>query len=292
MPRKLTDEEIKIYVENNNYKLINIHREDKIFIEVECPNSHIYKTSWNNFKSGSRCMKCRVNNSRLSFDYVKNFIEVESNSDCELLSDIYIDNTKLLTIKCKCSNKFYTTFGNFQQGKRQCNECGIKIRSDKKRLSYEEVKTYIESIEGYKLLSKKYYGIDKYLKILCPYGHEVKMAFGNFKYGSERCSVCAGRQKTIENIYNIINIEGYQLLTKLTKTPKNIDKLEIKCPVGHIFHMSYSKFQQGHRCGECNNHFMHKDTEYFKNEVYQLIGDEYSVLGEYEKATIKTKIKQ
>lgn len=34
-----------------------------------------------------------------------------------------------------------------------------------------------------------------------------------------------------------------------------------------------------------------KTTEQFKREVFDLVGDEYKVLGEYEKSCIKIKIK-
>ena len=140
------------------------------------------------------------------------------------------------------------------------------------------------------MLSEDYYNNSTKLDILCPNGHKFKMSYADFKSG-HRCSVCSGRQKSINDIHKIININGYQLLTELTKVPKNTDKLEIKCPNNHIFKMSYSAFQQGGRCGECNGHFRHKDTNYFKKEVYKLVGNEYEVLGEYKKAKVKIKLK-
>ena len=50
---------------------------------------------------------------RLTYEYVKNFIEVDSNSGCKLLSTEYINNSKHLEIQCKCGETFYKSFDNF-----------------------------------------------------------------------------------------------------------------------------------------------------------------------------------
>jgi len=58
-----------------------------------------------------------------------------------------------------------------------------------KKLTYEYVKEYIESYDGYKLLSEEYKNNSEKLKIQCPEGHIYEVTFGNFKSG-QRCPVC------------------------------------------------------------------------------------------------------
>lgn len=59
-----------------------------------------------------------------TYEEVKHYIEVESNSGCKLESNEYINNTTLLDLMCKCGNSFKTTFGEFKQQKRYlCSSC-------------------------------------------------------------------------------------------------------------------------------------------------------------------------
>ena len=93
---------------------------------------------------------------RWKYEEVKNFIE--NNSSCKLLSKEYKNIDTKLKFKCSCGNEFETTFDKFKsRNKRQCNECGKKILANKQKLSYEEVKQFIEvdSNSGCKLLSKE-----------------------------------------------------------------------------------------------------------------------------------------
>ena len=44
-------------------------------------------------------------------------------------------------------------------------------------------------------------------------------------------------------------------------------------------------------CPKCSKNIKNKTTDYFKKEVFELVGDEYSVLGEYSKALEKIKMR-
>jgi hypothetical protein len=72
---------------------------------------------------------------KLSFDYVKNFINQEN----ELLSTTYINNKALLLIKCKkCDNIFNQNFSSYHIGHR-CQKCANVlngIKSSKKRYGH------------------------------------------------------------------------------------------------------------------------------------------------------------
>ena len=64
---------------------------------------------------------------KFKIEDVKEF--VINNSECELLSTIYINNKTKLLFKCKCGETFETTFERFKLGKIKCDFCsGIKTR--------------------------------------------------------------------------------------------------------------------------------------------------------------------
>lgn len=51
---------------------------------------------------------------------------------------------------------------------------------------------------------------------------------------------------------------------------------------GHEYYISPNSFLRGRRFPNCNgNSAKRKTTESFSKEVYELVGDEYTVLGEY-----------
>lgn len=61
---------------------------------------------------------------KLIFNDIKKFIEIDSKSNCILLSDEYINTKELLKIKCACGEIFRTNWDNFKHSnKRSCSYC-------------------------------------------------------------------------------------------------------------------------------------------------------------------------
>jgi hypothetical protein len=192
----------------------------------------------------------------LTYEYVKDFIEVVSTSNCKLntFKEDYKDTNTILEIQCSCGDKYKTSFKRFsskQAPKQQCNKCGAYIRDKSKRLNYEQVKHFIEvkSNSGYKLLSKEYIKSSKRLKIQCDKGHIFEMNFNNFQKG-KRCPDCYGNRKYVyEEVYNIFKECGCELLTKEYRNNKQ--KLEYVCSCGENAKINLSKFLAGQRCKSC-----------------------------------------
>jgi hypothetical protein len=66
-----------------------------------------------------------------TYESVKEFIEVESQSGCELISKNYYSVDDFLDIKCKCGNPFRATFDRFRgKNQRQCKECSWEIKKN------------------------------------------------------------------------------------------------------------------------------------------------------------------
>lgn len=208
---------------------------------------------------------------KLTYAYVKEYIE---SFGYKLLSDVYISNREKLLLMCEKGHKYEASFGNFQKGKR-CPECAKVIRGDKRRLSYDYVKNFIEN-EGHELISTEYNKNNEYLLIKCPFEHIYKANFSSFQQG-KRCPHCYGNAKyTYEKIKEYIETFGYTLLSKEYKN--NSQKLLIKCPLGHEWEVCYSNFQQGKRCPKCQNvyRYTYDDVkEIIEQEGYRLLSKEY-----------------
>lgn len=132
-----------------------------------------------------------------------------------------------------------------------------------KRKTYEEVKSYIESFEGYVLLSTVYEGNKKKLKLICPKGHLYDVNLNNFMTG-HMCGECSNIKKSenyrtpIEEVKIILKQEGYELLSVDIKNNKM--KVESMCPIGHVFFMSLHSFKSGSRCPVCWNEYRKHDS--------------------------------
>lgn len=199
MLRKFTIEHIKdfckqIGVECLSDEYIGI----KEHLELICPRcNEIYKRNFDNIKNRKNplCSDCAKQlggiKQAFSFEYVKHFVELESESGCELLSDTYINTDSKLEFKCCCGNIFSATFYKFKNcSKRQCNECGLEIIKNKMLTPLDEIIAMVKD-ENYKFIKNKADGGDQKMLVQCPHRHTpywVNVA--KFKMG-QRCPHCS-----------------------------------------------------------------------------------------------------
>lgn len=185
---------------------------------------------------------------RLSIDYIKQFVKEES--DCMLISDTYKSCDTKMLFKCKCGNEFETSFYKFdKRNKRQCNDCGKYLASNRRKLPYEDVKKFIEvdSNSGCKLLSEKYDNAQKKLKIQCECGNVFETKFNHFKGSFQRqCTNCGyeknASSRRLSNTYvnEFIESKGCKLLSEY----KNINTMiNIQCKCGNNFKTLFPMFR-------------------------------------------------
>ena len=183
---------------------------------------------------------------KLTYDYVKNFIESEGYT---LISDSYKNSRTKILIQCPEKHKYKVNYGDFKQGVR-CPIC-----YGKQNLTYDYVKNYIEN-NGYELLSNEYVNNLTVLNVKCSNGHKYSVSFGRFQQGC-RCPICYGqsvskRQNlTYDYVKNYIENNGYELLSNEYFDAHT--KLNVKCPDKHVWSVRWNDFQQGVRCPDCSN---------------------------------------
>ena len=139
-----------------------------------------------------------------------------------------------------------------------------------RRLTYKEIKKYIESF-NYKLLSTKYNNCSEKLKLECNKGHTYKISWSGFQQGY-RCPECWRLSKylNVEDIKKCIEDEGYKLLSENYTGAHS--KLKLQCSKKHIYKVSWGNFYKGSRCPICNIEGKKLDYKCIKEQIESVNG--------------------
>lgn len=225
-----------------------------------------------------------------NYNQVKNFIEIESNSGCKLLSTNYNNVNEILKVKCKCGNLFGVSLNKFKSYNQQsCFKCNIiqsNINSAIKK--YEQYKYYIESNSNCKMITSldtllhdvenTNIAPSKYeFKIQCSECSNVfKTTMSRFKERNKtKCYDCSikDRSKSYEEVKQFIEEESNCILL----SNEYIDcstKLDLRCWCGKKFKVSYDKFKNQFR-RQCANHSFSTGeniiAEYLTNDYINFI---------------------
>ena len=180
----------------------------------------------------------------LSYEYVKNFIKLES---YQLLSNAYKNVKTELLLKCPIGHEYKTTFNNFQQGRR-CPICANSYRG--LRYTNDQIKTIVEN-KNFKLISINASNIT----VQCPNNHTYNTSISIFKnHGCRKCADSDNRKKfsfDYHYVKSFIESKNYKLLSE--DYTNNKEKLLVECPNGHMYNTRFDNFKHGYRCSKCSN---------------------------------------
>lgn len=187
----------------------------------------------------------------------------------KLLSEKYINAHSKLRYRCPKGHEHSISWNNFREGYR-CPYCSGKAKKTIEFIGSEFAK------KSYKLLTKKYINCKQKLEYICPYGHRHNISWNSWKAGS-RCPYCAGNGRPfMEFIKADFERSGYIFLSTEYKNSKQ--KLKCVCPNGHIHSVSWSDWQQNHRCPYCYGNVRY-DIDYVRKQLekdkYRLLSTEY-----------------
>lgn len=169
------------------------------------------------------------------------------------------------------------------------------VRGRKKvRLTNSEFLKRVEQAVG-----GEYTFLEKYktakTKILVKHnvcGFEYKVTPDKFTNRGQRCPKCQGKyQRTAEEFsLEVVEISRgeYEVIGRYVNTATNVEFRHNRC--GTEYTTSPSHFLMGKRCPKCAGNSIPTDEE-FREDIRKLVGDEYTFLGQYHRATTKMEVR-
>lgn len=215
-----------------------------------------------------------------TIDNIRQYIVI-NNIDCELISNVYVDNSTNLEWKCHCGEIFLCPWSRFQNGKHQCNNCSNIELNNKKTLSIDEVKKLIQD-KPYKMIDETFTKLSDGFTAITDEGYYVLV---------NRDNVCGHKVPQVfhkNNPYTIQNIRKYielnNIKSKLLSTSynNNHEKLKWKCGCcGKDFDRNWNAFLGGAvECLDCSSVKRGINNRNSFEEVKKLIEDNGYHLGE------------
>ena len=96
------------------------------------------------------------------------------------------------------------------------------------------------------------------------------------------------KKRNYQEVYEYFTSQEYELISK--EYINAHQKLQYKCPNGHIHEMTWNNFQRGKRCPECRDEKLRKERKHDKNKIIEAFKKEgYTVISDYYNA--RTPIK-
>ncbi len=171
-----------------------------------------------------------------------------------------------------------------------------------KKLTYDDVKGFVENNSDCILVSEEYNGQLVPLSMICGCGNPFEVTFKVFKRplaaehnrGKRWCNECgqqrsnAGRKYTIEQIREMALENNCILISTEYSNCKQY--MSFICGCGKLFETTWDFFvnngkRQCNECGQILNNLPTKKTnEQFLQEVFEMVSDEYTPMSEYIQA--------
>lgn len=216
---------------------------------------------------------------RLDYNFVKNEFKKRGYL---LLESSYVNAKTKMRFQCSHhpEKELNITYDSFKRGA-GCKYCSLEMKSESQKLKYEEVVEIFKEY-GLTLVSKDYINAKMCLNYICKNGHLNSTTLNSIRTNGGVCRECSNERLSekfrlsFETVKDAFEKEGYHLITGYYTNYNQ--KLEYKCPNGHIGEMNYNNFKYGKRCPICSGVVKHEYEEVkeeFKKRGYTLLSDNY-----------------
>lgn len=228
----------------------------------------------------------RIYNHKQFINRVKELV-----GDAYIFTGVYVRSSEHMTvIHNACGYSYSVTPNVFLRGRR-CPKCFEKRRGKSRNKGNEK---YIHEV--FEQVGNEYTVLSEYINDRTPItlihhtcGNQITMQAGSFIRGT-RCKKCSFKilgeknRKTHDDfVLEVKSLVGNEY-TVVGQYEMNKSKIEIRHNTcDQTWFPTANNFLRGSRCDHCFGKHT-KTTEKFKCEVFELVGNEYSVLGEYEKS--------
>lgn len=289
--RKKTDTEFKHEVYDlvgDEYIFLEPYVNTHTKIQVKhnlCGN--VYGVIPNNFLHGTRCPYCNIEGQRKTDEQFKKGVFDLVGNEYTFL-DPYVNNHTKLRVKHNTCGTVYKVTPNDFLGNKRCPKCFGTPKKTNAQFKQEV----------YDLVGNEYTILDPYInnrtKIKVKHnkcGYVYSVVPTSFLSG-HYCPYCAGVIKKTDaqfrqGVKDLVG-EEYSFLGSYVDAKTKLKVKHNKC--GNIYEVTPNNFLRGRRCPYCSG-YMKKTDAQFKQEVEDLVGDEYIFLDTYVNADTKIRVK-
>ena len=291
MAKRKTDAQFKQEVKNlvdDEYVFLDDYVNARTKLRVQhnkCGNT--YKVKPSHFLDGSRCPYCNGNHKKTDAEFKQEVFNLVG-GEYTFIDSYQGANNKIRVKHNKCGQIYEVQPSNFLIGER-CPQCAVESIKKTDAEFKQEV---------YSLVKGEY-------RVLDPYqGAHIKLRVKHNKCGriykvrpysflnGRRCPYCSANAKKTDTQFKqeVKNLVGdeYTFLDNYVDARTKLRVKHNKC--GNTYEVTPSNFLQGCRCPYCNGNAKKANTQ-FKQEVFNLVGNEYIFLDEYVANKIKLRVK-
>lgn len=235
MPQKLSYEEVKNIVENAGMKLLTeeyVNNRTKLLVNKD---GYLGYTTIDAIRSNKNFLYFFKTNP-FSIQNIQKYLD-ERKTGAKILTEEYKNNVQKLKLQCKCGEIFYRCLSDIQQTNYVCCEqCTIKLRSDKRR---EDDDTVIREFanKNYIILENNYKNVDTRIRCQNEEGYRGTLSLRGLRSGHELNPFNPNLMSKEDYIYNINlllkkNNRKVQVLDYLGKNNDYVTNLLLcKCPI-------------------------------------------------------------
>ena len=233
-------------------------------------------------------------------EFLKEVNLLYSNNEYEFLEE-YIDAKTKIKVKHNCNDiSFYeykVSPSNFLKGRR-CPKCSKAIKDKTTEYFKQEVFDLVDY--EYEVLGEY---INSQTKILMKHNskdcnfNQFDMRPNCFLRGN-RCPICSHKEGSLkitkthkeflEEVKTLYPNNEYEILEEYTGAFNKIKAKHNLC--NNIFNLTPHSFLQGTGCPDCFG-TPQKTQEQFEQEIFDLVGEEYSILDKYKNNNTRIKIR-
>ncbi len=229
--KRLSYKYVEEYFKNQGCKLISKtykNNSEKLKFICNCGNPNVEEVSFNAFKKGSRCNKCKIirqsEKVKLSYEDVKEYFKSQR---CLLISKSYKGINEKLKFICNCGNSNIEeiTFNHFKHHYQRCSKCGLEKRKKTLRINNEKngIWTPLEDLNNFELYRRNVHSLSnlnyrKHKDVINP----LNLPRGRNKYHLDhKFSVFEGFKNNIPP-YIIANLYNLQMLSENENCVKHV----------------------------------------------------------------------
>ncbi len=252
MPKKKTTEEVRAVFEQAGFIMLGEYENSQIPIEFKCSAGHQGAVKLSDFnqaqKNGtSGCKECYAES---RFAKAKLKYEAHALSRGFLLLDNYVNPETYIRYQCPNGHIRSMTPLMLKANKHGCSLCADIYRAQKDLTHIEDIRKLANS-KGLELLTAHRLSQNQLLLCRCEHGHETSYTHKVLKTLS-KCKQCSRScKRTIDEVREIFEANGYQLLATEYVNAKT--RMPARCPNGHNIQITYGQIQEhGRGCKICS----------------------------------------